>query len=146
MAPADRQILEFAAGHTVIEARQVATLLGEETVEAGGRLADLTKAGLVAGERACAEAPGYFRITAAGLRAIGSRLSVPQLRQRHEHALGVGWLWLAASADGLVQWTGCCRSGRCGRRMVWAGRRHRLMCGLASSAGAAVPSSGVRTR
>jgi hypothetical protein len=98
IAEADRRSLEFAAAHRLVEARQVATLLGEKAVDAGERLEGLWRAGLVAGERDGAETPGYFRITGGGLRAIGSRLPVPGFDPRYEHAVGAGWLWLIANA------------------------------------------------
>lgn len=84
-----------------MDAGQVASLLGEEPAEAGERLAALETVGLATSDRLGVTSPAVFRITSAGLRAIGSRLSAPGLDPRPERALGVGWLWLVASSGGL---------------------------------------------
>ena len=97
-------LLEVAATNAVLVPGHVGSLL---KIEAGGgadRLDDLVAVGLLKREWLLADAPACYRITQAGLDAVGSGLPVPVFdvgRLRHE--IGVTWLWLAARSGALGQ-------------------------------------------
>jgi hypothetical protein len=94
----DRELLAFAAGQRLITAAHAQALLG---ASAGlRRIRALTRAGLL--EREPVHVDGrapVFRITTAGCRLAGSRLTRPRASLGAiEHDLGVAWLHLAALA------------------------------------------------
>jgi hypothetical protein len=93
----DREVLEFLAGQRMALATHVKVLLGGERELADTRLTDLEDAGLVRRERVLRCEPDCFRITLAGLAAIGSDLPPPDFDPRYRHDVGVAWLWLAAT-------------------------------------------------
>jgi hypothetical protein len=96
---AELTALEFLAEHRCAIPSQVQALLGCSARRAAQRIQALTDAGFVRSERIFAGRPRTCRITASGLRAIGSRLTPSRLHLSHyEHDLGLGWLWLAARA------------------------------------------------
>jgi hypothetical protein len=94
---ADRRVLEFASVNRLVSGAQAARLLDLAVEAASERLSRLAGNGSLArGLLGLGEAP-WFRITPAGLRAVGSRLAAPGFGPWCRHALGVGWLWLLAS-------------------------------------------------
>lgn len=104
----DSRVLEFARAHSVVLADQVVGLLEETGPEVEERLGSLSRAGFLVCDRVGPQGPDCFRITGAGLRAIGSRFAPPGFDPRCRHAVGAGWLWLAAhggtfgSVEGVV--------------------------------------------
>jgi hypothetical protein len=98
---ANRALLAFAAEHQIVDADQVAVLLGTTVRTASDRLRRLVGARLIAREeRDGYRRPGTYRITRAGLDAIGRRgQRPPRASARSQlHDIGLGWLWLAARA------------------------------------------------
>jgi hypothetical protein len=92
-----REVLEFLAEHRFAVTPQVQALLGCSARAAREQLRALIGAGHVRSDRIFAGRPSTCRITASGLRAIGSRLAPPRLQlSGYDHDLGLGWLWLAA--------------------------------------------------
>lgn len=93
----ERDTLGFLAEHRVGVAPQVSWLLGCSPRAAQDQLRALAHIGCTRSERIFAARPWTWRITAAGLRAIGSTLAPPSLDlSNYAHDLGLGWLWLAA--------------------------------------------------
>lgn len=91
----ERAVLRFAASQRVVLPRQVARMLEEETSAVDELLTDLTGAGVLVRDRVGSERPDRFRITRAGLQAIGSRSAPPRFEATDRRAVGVAWLWLA---------------------------------------------------
>jgi hypothetical protein len=95
--PRERAVLEFLAEHRLGIAPQVGALLQCSPGVAQQQLRALGAVGRARSERIFAGRPSTWRITAAGLRAVGSPLTPPRLDLSHyAHDLGLGWLWLAA--------------------------------------------------
>jgi hypothetical protein len=96
----DITLLKFLAEHRIVRANQVATLLGVSTATARTRLKRLAARDLVAGGGPVYHRqPSHFLIRHAGLRAIGSSLSPPQISDvDYRHDVGLAWVWLAARA------------------------------------------------
>lgn len=96
----DRELLAFAAEHRFVLARQAARLVGITERAAADRLRELHRAGYFLRERGGDREPLAYRITTAGLKTAGSRLSAPRpidpAVYRHDAALG--WLALEARA------------------------------------------------
>jgi hypothetical protein len=96
---ADRELLEFAAAQSLVTAEQAAVLRQETVDEAYASLTRLVDRGSLAAVRIHAEDRGCFRVTRAGLEAAGRGLPVPGFVRRVGHAVGVGWVWLAAREE-----------------------------------------------
>lgn len=96
----EREVLEFAAVHQLVSGRQVAALLGERAGEADELLAGLTSGGLLVRDRIGRD-EASFRISRAGLRAVGSRRSPPGFEWHNRTAVGAAWLWLHARGGTL---------------------------------------------
>jgi hypothetical protein len=94
----DRILLTFAAEHRFVTAGHVSVGLEATEAAADARLRALSSAGYLRRERKIQGEPAGHRITAAGLRAIGSELPAPRTLDlatyRHDEALA--WLMLAA--------------------------------------------------
>jgi hypothetical protein len=100
----DRGVLEFAAAQRFVTTSQVAALLhgreggGRELLAGAGELlAAVVGRGLLKRDRLAALSD-RFRITAAGLRVLGSAALPPAFDSRHQQPEGAGWLWLSAHA------------------------------------------------
>jgi hypothetical protein len=91
-----RAVLEFAVGQRAVLAAQVARLLGLSGGEAEELLAGLTGGGFLAREVFGSGEDGLFRVTAAGVRAVGGSGLPPRLDGFSRHGIGEGWLWVAA--------------------------------------------------
>ena len=91
-------MLEFAAEHPFLLNAHARTLLGSSSASASTRLRNLRRGGWLRYERKLA-GPGAYQITRSGLGAIGSGLPPPRDIDlaTYDHALGMGWVWLAAS-------------------------------------------------
>ena len=97
LTPRDRELLAFAAEHRFVLGDHVGVLLHVRTEAAEVRLRSLTRAGYLSRRFVYHRQPSLNRITALGLRAIGSALKPPRLDlHAYEHDIGVAWLWLAA--------------------------------------------------
>jgi hypothetical protein len=100
--PQDHKVLAFLAEHRCAIAPQVQALLNCSPRSAQQRLRELQDRRLAQSQRIFAGRPSTWRITAAGLRAIGSSLAPPRLHlSQYVHDLGLGWLWLAARTGGF---------------------------------------------
>jgi hypothetical protein len=100
--PQHEHVLEFMSQHRCAIAPQVQTLLRCSPALAARRLRELNALGYARSQRIFAGRPATWRITAAGLGAIGSPLGPPRLHlSQYAHDLGLGWLWLAARAGGF---------------------------------------------
>lgn len=87
------QILEFAAPHELIIARQAQTMLGSPADDMLDRLA---RARLLRRVRLAKQMPLGYSIAMDGLTAIESDLPAPHARfAGWRHALGVSWLWVS---------------------------------------------------
>ncbi|HET8977544.1 MAG TPA: hypothetical protein VFN87_05250 [Solirubrobacteraceae bacterium] len=117
----DRRLLAFAAEHRFIIAAQPAVLLDLRQKPVDDRLRGLAEAGLLWRERALNGQPSTYRITAAGLRAVGSDLRAPHRLDLslYRHDLGLGWLMVAAHRE----WFGPVRAVISERRMRSEDRR-----------------------
>jgi hypothetical protein len=110
--PQHEQVLDFMAQHRCAIAPQVQTLLGCAPARAARRLRELQELGYARSQRIFAARPSTWRITPAGLAAVGSRLGPPRLHlSQCGHDLGLGWLWLAAR-DGSFGKLGAVHSER----------------------------------
>jgi hypothetical protein len=95
-------VLAFLAEQRCAIAPQVQALLGCSARHAQQRLRELQDRRLAQSQRIFAGRPSTWRITAAGLRVIGSSLAPPRLHlSQYVHDLGLGWLWLAARNGGF---------------------------------------------
>jgi hypothetical protein len=98
----DRELLEFAAQHRLVLRRHVETLLAVTALAAGRRVHNLARAGLLARANPVDHRPAWFRVTRAGLRAIGSPLQTPRVELGSAaHDIGLAWLHLAAMRGAL---------------------------------------------
>jgi hypothetical protein len=91
----DRQLLAFIASQRLVLGAQARLLLGGGTADADARLAPLVTAGLARRDRLHGH-PDAFRITSKGLSLLLSSAPVPSPAWHRRHAIGEGWLWLAA--------------------------------------------------
>ncbi|MBV9919028.1 MAG: hypothetical protein JO153_21190 [Solirubrobacterales bacterium] len=94
----ERALLEFAARHRLVLDEHAQALLGISPRQAASLLRGLADARMLAREppQLRGRLPCY-RATAAGLRAIGSRLPPPRFSLSfYEHDIGLAWLHLAA--------------------------------------------------
>jgi len=100
LTDADRALLRFAAEHRFVIAAQVAAVLAVSEAAAEARLRRLGGGGYLRRHRELHRGPTWHQITAAGLRAIGSKLPAPRGFDlaTHRHDAGLGWLMLAAGA------------------------------------------------
>jgi hypothetical protein len=114
-------VLEFAAEHPFLLTAHARTLLGSSTASVSARLRNLTRGGWLRYERKLA-GPGAYQITRGGLGAIGSALPPPRDIDlaTYDHALGMGWVWLAASRGAF----GALRGMASERHMRSEDRRH----------------------
>lgn len=93
----DREILEFAACHSMVLYSQVVTFLGRVKAQPAERIARLEAKGLIRSAPRLRYQRGAFQVTAAGLREIGSGLPVPMMDLRgYWRSVGVAWLWVGA--------------------------------------------------
>ncbi len=93
----DRAILAFAADHRLVLAAHVAALVGSSGRAAGTRLGALSRAGYLESRQLFHQQPACYRVTAAGLAAVGSPLRRPGLDlECYLHDVGCAWLWLSA--------------------------------------------------
>ena len=93
----DRELLEFASRHRLVQADHVAVLLGTSATAAATRLRALTRAAYLSSQAPFDRRPRCYSIARRGLQAIESYLPVPRQDLRsHRHDVGVAWLWLAA--------------------------------------------------
>jgi hypothetical protein len=98
----DRALLELAAEHRLILGTHAQLLLGVTRATAEERLRALRARGLLRREPTFDAQPSCFQITRGGLSAIASGLPRPRMNlAEYAHDVGVGWLWLAASAGRL---------------------------------------------
>jgi hypothetical protein len=94
----ERALLEFAARHRLVLDEHAQALLGISPMRATSLLRGLAAARMLAREppQLRRRLPCY-RVTAAGLRAIGSPLPPPRFSLSfYEHDVGLAWLHLAA--------------------------------------------------
>ncbi len=95
-------VLGPLAEHRLLIVPQVGLLLGVSERTAVRRLRRLHDARLVHLEQIFTGQPAAAKITARGLRTIGSSLGAPYLNlNEYRHDVGVAWLWLAARAGSL---------------------------------------------
>ncbi|MGA9856497.1 MAG: hypothetical protein WBQ18_01475 [Solirubrobacteraceae bacterium] len=94
----DLRLLAFAAAHRFVLPGQIALLERIGEAKADTRLRTLHDGGYVHRERLLHGTPPAHRITAAGLRAVGSELPVPRRPDlaTYRHEAAVGWLMLLA--------------------------------------------------
>jgi hypothetical protein len=97
LTEADLSVLGPLAEHRILIVPQVALLLGVSERTAARRLKRLHDARLLHFEQTFNGQPAGAKITAGGLRAIGSSLKAPYLNlNEYRHDVGVAWMWLAA--------------------------------------------------
>ena len=90
-------LLAFVASSPVVVARQLTNLMRVRDDAPPGLVAELVADGLIEAAPRLRSQGQAYRITAAGLRAIGSDLPVPELDlRRYWQDLGAGWLSVAA--------------------------------------------------
>ena len=97
MDDVDRRILAFIGAHRFVLASQVQLFLELEPDVAAHRLRGLEGERLVRSERLLVGHASSVRITAVGLKEIGSRLPAPGFDLAgFRHEVGVVWMWVAA--------------------------------------------------
>lgn len=91
-------MLAFAAEHRFVLAAHLAALEAVSTDTAKGRLRALSAAGYLTDEHPLTGEPTLYRVTTAGLRAIGSDLPRPRQADlaTFRHEAGMAWLTVAA--------------------------------------------------
>jgi hypothetical protein len=93
----DQELLAFIAEHRLVLAAHAQALLGTSASTSAARLRALSQAGYLTSRRIFHAQPAAHRITAHGLRAIGSTLPAPRIDLRcYQHDVDLAWLWLAA--------------------------------------------------
>jgi DNA-binding transcriptional ArsR family regulator len=93
----DLELLRALAEQRIAVMVQVAYWLGVGERTAGRRVARLRAAGLVESRRLFDRGSAMVRITAPGLKLVGSPLGRPgQKLDEYRHDVGVGWVWTAA--------------------------------------------------
>jgi hypothetical protein len=92
----ERAALGLAAVHEVVVAGQVAAVLDERPEEVDQLLENLCASGWLVRDRSASERADFFRVTSAGLDAVGSRLPSPRFGSRQREAIAAAWIWLGA--------------------------------------------------
>lgn len=102
LSEAERELLGFAAGRSLVLVSHLRELLGLREAAVVERAGGLVDSGLLAPGPQLRYQAGCYRITRAGLDAIGSGLSEPGIDLRgYWREIAAGWLWIRARAGAL---------------------------------------------